>query len=244
MAFCLECGQKLQDGAMFCHNCGARNNPQQQAQPVNQTEAEPAVMEAEPIPQEALETPTVETAPVEEPVFDDVEKTVLVNPTNEQPTAETNDDQAWEATTRVNSQSTFTPPPATPDPAPAEEPAPEYMPKYVASTAGGGLEEVAPSKKGKYGTVGTFYYIGFTILYSLPVIGLIVSIIMALVATKNTNKHNFAKAFLTLNIIGLVILLGLAITAVIFSQELLEVINDILGESYSEWQELINAYEF
>jgi len=240
MAFCLECGQKLQDGAMFCHNCGARNNPQPQAQPINQTEDQPAVTEAEPIPQEAA--PAEETAPIEEQAFNDVEKTMAVN-SNPQPTVD-NNDQAWEATTRVNDQSSFTPPTVTPDPAPAEDPAPEYMPEYVAESGGGSLEEVAPSKKGKYGTVGTFYYIGFTILYSLPVIGLIVSIIMALVATKNTNKHNFAKAFLTLNIIGLVILLGLAITAVILSQEILEMINDILGESYSEWQELINAYEF
>ena len=98
--------------------------------------------------------------------------------------------------------------PATrPVPQPAAPPAPQYTPAPQAKT------EIPTDK-----TVSTGTFFGLMFLFSLPILGWLICLIMAF-ASKNKNIKQFARAMLIWLIIALVIgaLVGLAVNALLNS---------------------------
>ena len=98
--------------------------------------------------------------------------------------------------------------PATrPVPQPAAPPAPQYTPAPQAKT------EIPTDK-----TVSTGTFFGLMFLFSLPILGWLICLIMAF-ASKNKNIKHYARAMLIWLIIALVIgaLVGLAVNALLNS---------------------------
>ena len=67
----------------------------------------------------------------------------------------------------------------------------------------------APPYGSSYAVMSVGAYVGSSILMSIPVIGLIISLVWAFVSCSNQNKRNFARAYLIFLLIGIAIsLLG------------------------------------
>ena len=98
-------------------------------------------------------------------------------------------------------------PSTRPVPQPAAPPAPQYTPAPQAKA------EIPADK-----TVSTGTFFGLMFLFSLPILGWLICLIMAF-ASKNKNIKHFARAVLIWLIIALVVgaLIGLAINALINS---------------------------
>ena len=102
-------------------------------------------------------------------------------------------------------------PAAVPVPAPVTEhqqpvqqytqPTPDYSQQPAYS------EEAPPPPTSKYAPISTGAYIGFSLLFSLPLIGPIICIIMSFTA-KRVNLRNYARAMLIFLIIGLIVSIG------------------------------------
>lgn len=63
----------------------------------------------------------------------------------------------------------------------------------------------------EYRPIGMWGYLGYEILFSIPLIGFILLLVFSLGGTKNVNLRNFARSYFCLFIIGLV--LGIIIAA-------------------------------
>ena len=98
-------------------------------------------------------------------------------------------------------------PSTRPVPQPAAPPAPQYTPAPQAKA------EIPADK-----TVSTGTYFGLMFLFSLPILGWLICLIVAF-AAKNQNIRHFARAMLIWLVIALVVgaLIGLAINALINS---------------------------
>jgi hypothetical protein len=62
----------------------------------------------------------------------------------------------------------------------------------------------APSKSSPYAVISMGGYIGYMLLFAIPMVGWVICIIMAFVST-NKNLCNFARATLVFLLIGLVL---------------------------------------
>ena len=83
----------------------------------------------------------------------------------------------------------------------------------------------------EYKPISSLGYIGFQILYALPVIGLICVIIFSLVP-RNHNVKNFARAQLIVWIIGMILVIAGTMFAVLSGITLEELV-DTYGHSAS-----------
>ena len=63
----------------------------------------------------------------------------------------------------------------------------------------------------EYRPIGMWGYLGYEILFSIPLIGFILLLVFSLGGAKNVNLRNFARSYFCLFIIGLV--LGIIIAA-------------------------------
>ncbi len=82
----------------------------------------------------------------------------------------------------------------------------------------------APVEAGQQ-TVSTAAFVGWDVLFSLPIIGLFASLLTMLLA-QNKNLKNYARAKLIWQLIGLGILVILIAVAVWLGSDLLEYINE------------------
>lgn len=92
--------------------------------------------------------------------------------------------------------------------------------------------------------VSTGAYFGLLLLFSLPIIGFIVCMIMA-ISSKNKNLKNFAKAILIWTIIGLVITGIITVAVILLGNALTNYINTETGSQFSEFGSLfgeLNEY--
>ncbi|MBE6036357.1 MAG: zinc-ribbon domain-containing protein [Clostridiales bacterium] len=76
--------------------------------------------------------------------------------------------------------------------------------------------------------VGTGSFFGILFLCGIPLLGLIISIVIA-IAAKNRNRKNLAKAMILWNVIGLVLAGLLVLVIHLISGPLMEFINQQLG---------------
>ncbi len=225
--FCRNCGQALEDTARFCTACGTKL--EDIAEAVAEEKAEPAV--------ETAETPVVESVEVKaEEAVDEA----VASP------EEKTEEIIEEAVEEKTEEPAYTEPKAE-EPAyiPPVEPKAEstYIPPVTESTeAISAPEEACSSKAMKpLSTIGT---IGWVLLYMFPIIGLCFSIAMSFGATENINRRSLARCFLIFKIVALVLFIGMVICMFVFAEELLEAVNDFLGEGYENWSQLFDSYEF
>lgn len=116
------------------------------------------------------------------------------------------------------------PPPAYP-PAPQIQYASQPPAQMPAQTD---AYRYAPESRAGAELIGMFGYIGWLILMSLPLVGLIVSIIMGVNKTP-TNRRNLARAMLVFNIIGIIS----AVVSAIYAYSIYTQLAETLGASFS-----------
>ena len=87
-----------------------------------------------------------------------------------------------------------------------------YSPPAAAVTSG------EPAKGSPYAVMSTGAYIGFSILFCLPLVGWLICVIMAFVS-KNLNRRNYARALLIFMLIGLVVGVVLSVTSYFLFRE-------------------------
>lgn len=109
---------------------------------------------------------------------------------------------------------------------PQQQPAPAYpqqqAPAYIPAPS---AADTPPT--GKYAVMSTGSFILTSILFAIPVVGLIACIVMAF-ASKNLNRKHYAKAMLIFMIIGLV----LAVILYFVSGWVLEAVTGYLGGAF------------
>ena len=180
MKNCPVCQKVLSDQAKFCYFCGASLLEPAEA-PVESVEAPAA---------EPVEAPAVPDEPVPEPVAEPV------------PVAE------------PEPAPVFEPEPAPvfkPEPAPAPEPAPEQKPAPAPAPAA----EPAPEQKepvvlatDSRSLMTTAGYIFTTILFHIPLIGLIFMIVWGCGKTKNISRKRFSLACLIMRLLYYIFILA------------------------------------
>ena len=183
MAFCTDCGANVPDNTRFCTECGkvmGETTAPAAAAPAMEPTPAPA-----PIPAPAsapTPVPTLVTAPP--PAY------------NPAPTP-----APAAAPIPAPSIAAAPTPPVMPGAQPSYQPPTAYAPTpYTPMSAG----EVAPPPGSKYATISTLGYIGYSILFALPLLGPLVALIMAF-AAKKLNVRNYARAMLIFMIVALVI---------------------------------------
>ncbi len=65
-----------------------------------------------------------------------------------------------------------------------------------------------PPKKSKYYPISSFGYVGYTILFCVPVIGWIFAIVWACGGTKNINRRRYARATIIMALISIMLWVG------------------------------------
>lgn len=234
MSFCTNCGTKLYEDSVFCTACGARV-PVKEPESVPTTPPEPVAMPVEePSP---TDIPVDEPAPVAEKVYEEsvIGQTQLLTPEmfeeEEAPVPAKDDSCGCGCYPPNNGAQGFNAPPPPYNAAP-------QMPVSQAPYDG------EPAKEGKFGVVSTGYYFLFTILYSMPVVGLILSIVMSFGGTKNKNKINLAKSYLIMNLIGF-ILTCLALILVIALQDVvLGALGSAFEQDFDSWKEFFDYMRY
>ena len=122
-------------------------------------------------------------------------------------------------------------PPAQPEPQP-----PVGIPPRLVDT---------PKETQKSGSpvLGVGAYIGFIILFAIPVIGWIVCIIMSFTA-KNLNARNFARATLVFIIIGIVLTVIFYFLFRWISEAAMQYINEVSNGAFGNLDEIEGLFDF
>ena len=204
--FCSNCGKQLPDGAKFCNRCGAKVKQKPAPEPVFAPEPEPIpepvfASEPEPIPEPVF---APEPEPMPEPVFvpcsAEPEETIRFMPEPEPEPVYTR--PAPEPQPRVYGRRE--------QPRPAQE-----QPAYTRPAPEPLFEE--PSEPETSRPLSPWAYFGFSLLFLIPVVGVVLLIVFSF-AAKNVNLKNFARSYwcglVLLLAIGLIVLI-LALTGVL-----------------------------
>ena len=201
--FCEKCGTQLDGVEAFCPNCGAPVAAGPET-PAAETAAETAAAEMN-----AAETAAAPAAPAEESASGSADGAPAAfeysEPAAPAPAA------APEAA--ENAQQGFAyGAPAVPAPAPAPAPAqPQYQqaqPQYQQAQPQYTVVTAAPEPDQ---TVSTARFFWFRILFVIPFVGFILSIIMSF-APRNVNFKHFARSYMIMYFIGIgLVLVGLII---------------------------------
>ena len=186
MKTCPVCQKGLTDQAKFCYYCGASLlDVEAVVEPAEQTEP---VVEIVPEPEAAAE-PEPEPVPEPEAVFEPA-----VEPEPE-PEAEPEPE-----------------PEPVPEPEPIVAPAPEPAVVPAPEPVRTETPVLATDTRSLMTTAG---YIFTTLLFALPVVGLVFMIVWGCGKTKNISRKRFSLAFLIMRLICYVILLAAAVFVLI-----------------------------
>ena len=79
----------------------------------------------------------------------------------------------------------------------------------------------------EYKPIGAWGYIGYNILFAIPIIGFILLIVFA-VSRDNINRRNYARSFLLVMLIAIVLAVVAGILAVIFGVNVTDSLNSYL----------------
>lgn len=109
-------------------------------------------------------------------------------------------------------------------------PQPTYIPNYSDKNA---YSDVVPTR--------TFF--GLMFLFAIPVVGWVICIIMALGATKNKNKRNFARAILIWLIIAGIIAVAAYFAISWLSNMVLDYVNQMTGGQLEDFKELMEQFK-
>lgn len=187
---CPICGNEIPDGSAFCGFCGG-TIPQASPAPVNPVAEQPAA------PFTPMPTPVPSPAPM--PVSAPVPETVFTQPTGGYPVPP--------APIAPRVQNTY-----------YRQPAPGMFYQSQTPIQSQGYASVAPAPKPTkiYNTtpISSWGYIGWSLLFLIPVIGQIVLIVFACGGTRNMNLRNYARSKLLTLL--LLVIIALILTVVYF----------------------------
>lgn len=242
---CPKCGTKLDDGVLFCTECGAFLAANANAAAVKDT-AEKAVDELDAMLDQAkagldagaaqlndIPTPTLTLnpgAPFDAAAMPEAKPAAAATapaPAAAVTVAEDPKAAAREAKARAAAQKAAEKEAAKKARA-AEKAAKKAAPAAAAAPAAGAKP---------LSTAGYFFLM---LLFAIPVLGWLIAIVVAL-AAKNSNLKSFARATLTWLLIGLILLILAAIAVLLFSQKLLTAYNAAAGTSYASFVELFGS---
>lgn len=238
---CPKCGTKLDDGVLFCTECGAFLAANANAAAVKDT-AEKAVNELDTMLDQAkagldadaaqlndIPAPTLTLnpgAPFDAASMPEAKPAAAPAPAAAVTVVEDPKAAAKEAKARAAAQK------AAEKEAAKKARAAEKAAKKTAPAA------AAPAAGAKpLSTAGYFFLM---LLFAIPVLGWLIAIVVAL-AARNPNLKSFARATLTWLLIGLILLILAAIAVLLFSQKLLTAYNAAAGTSYASFVELFGS---
>lgn len=194
---CPNCGNEVPSDIAFCNLCGASltNNENEQEKPVeNEQEAASAAPSSQPSPAPAPSGYQGQgSAPYPQP-------------------APYPQSAPYPQPAPYPQGMPFPPAPAYPQPAYQR---PTYNPNAGFYPQPGMYTIPRPQRIWSSKPIGSWGYIGLSIIFIIPIIGLIVSIVLACGGTKNINIRNYARSFL-INL-GLLIAVALILTVVYFA---------------------------
>lgn len=78
----------------------------------------------------------------------------------------------------------------------------------------------------QYKPLSPWAYIGYSILFSLPIVGFILMIVFAVDSTGNINRRNYARSYIIMMVIGIVIAIIAAILVAVFGVAFSDVLYD------------------
>ena len=213
---CSECGSDIPEGKRFCPECGksAGENaqPEAGAEAVTQPPEETAAFTQQPA--EPFEGGQPEwAAPALDQLKFDAPPPQPASPFAPPPPKFTNAPPAPSRPPSYSPPPPYAPPPPSYGPPPPRDAGPDAPPPHGSP----------------YSVVGTGAFFGLRILFSLPVIGFIATILISFV-TKNRNMRNFARAELIMQIIAIV----LTIVMIIFFVWAWTLVADLIRESIYE----------
>lgn len=195
--------------ASFCPNCGAPINGMKFCMTCG-TNVEEIVTAAE--PETVISETTVSEAPIADTVAEEKEEEAVMMGFAAEEVAEA-----------PAPQPVLQPQPMpTPVPAPQSQPMPAPVPTVYQKPV-----DAAPKAGSAYEPISTAGYIGIFLLMGVPVIGLIFLIVWACGGCQKISKRNFSRAILILLLITIVVLTVLGVAGYIFTDMLVNAINDL-----------------
>ncbi|MGM9635141.1 MAG: zinc-ribbon domain-containing protein [Candidatus Avispirillum sp.] len=212
--FCEKCGTPMEDEAVFCPNCGTAAAPAVEDPAPVAEETAPAPAVEEPAPAPAVEEPAPEPAPA------------VVEPA---PAVETAAAQEQSGFTYANAPQAPKQEAAPQEPQyryqPAVQAQPVYQqpqPVYTVYAAPPSAESVIENQ-----TVSTARFFWFRVLFAIPLVGFILSIVMSF-APKNKSFKHFARSYMIMNFIAIGIVLVICIVVMATGGTLAGLYYDIL----------------
>jgi len=231
MKTCPVCQKMLTDQAKFCYYCGASLL---NADPIEAPVAEPAA-DAEPVAEEPVKAepaPVPEAAPIEtEP------NAIHASEPVEEPAPET-EPNAIDASEPVEEPAPETEPRAIHASEPIEEPAPIVMPEPSPAPA---VEPAPTPVKAETPVLATDTrslmttagYIFTTLLFAIPVVGLVFMIIWGCGKTKNISRKRFSLACLIMRLICCVVVLAVAVFMLICFSGKFPILTEALAKFFA-----------
>lgn len=219
MKTCPVCQKVLTDQAKFCFFCGAS---------LLNSEAEPIAPEVSPEP-EPVDTPiadVIEPEPFTEPTPEPVSEPEPIAVPEPEPVAEPEPIVVPEPEPVAEPVAAPTPEPVdVPDPIPSIPVQPE-----PAQTAPEQPIVLATDSRSLMTTAG---YIFTSILFHIPVIGLIFMIVWGCGKTKNLSRKRFSLAFLIMRLLGYIVLLSATVFLLICFSGKFPILTNAFAEFFS-----------
>lgn len=113
-------------------------------------------------------------------------------------------------------------------------------PEFATSVAEEKPEKKVPVASYEHKPLSTPVCLGLSLLYLIPVIGLIASMAMAFGATDNQNKKALARTWLIFKLLGIAAIVGVAVLVFAFSNEVLKLANEFFHTNQTSWSALID----
>ncbi len=207
MKTCPVCQKALTDQAKFCYYCGASLlNADPGAEPVFEAEPVEPVFEDVPVPEPVEEPEPVVEA---EPVFEPDPVPVFVPEPEPEPAPE---------------------PEPEPEPVFAPEPAPAVVPEPEPEPVRKETPVLATDTRSLMTTAG---YIFTTLLFAIPIVGLVFMIIWGCGKTKNISRKRFSLAFLIMRLICYVLLLAATVFVLIVFSGKFPILTEALAKFFA-----------
>ena len=236
MKTCPVCQKIVTDQAKFCYYCGASllNVAPDAPAPEVEQPVEEAAAEAFEAPVAPVEEPIAETVEeavetIEEPIADAVEEAVEEPVEAVQEAVETVEEPVEKAVEEAVEEPVFEPveepaaepveePVFEPEPAPVVTPVvPPVVPREAPVQPPVAQTVVAATDSRSLMT--TAGYIFTTILFSIPVIGLIFMLVWGCGKPKNISRKRFSLACLIMRLIGVILFLLIAVVVLVLCSE-------------------------
>jgi hypothetical protein len=123
---------------------------------------------------------------------------------------------------------------AAPAAQPAPQPAPAYQPAPVPApaTPPAPQSDTAPAKGSIYAPIGAWGYIGYFILFAIPVLGLVLAIAWSR-GKGNVNRRDLARAMLVFQLLAVIALVAGLVFGVAMQKTITSAVSEAIGQQVS-----------